>query len=165
MLLATWTSGLESHFYSDQWSVGRMFSSQLGLVVASLGKTVCNNFLCLVNSDKQQILRSQYTRIWSIHPLLIQPTAYDIQNAWNGIFLISFNYKKNPVNTSSHRFIHPFSILHAYNLFFTMHKNRPIMNEDTLCCDRASYLIKQTVLEHNAMKAENRWLSQKDIPT
>ena len=39
------------------------------------------------------------------------------------------------------------------------------MNEDTLCCDRASYLIKQTVLEHNAMKAENRWLSQKDIPT
>ena len=39
---------------------GHGFNSQLGHVVASLGKAICDNFLCLVDSYKQQILESQY---------------------------------------------------------------------------------------------------------
>ena len=33
-------------------------SVELGRVVASLGKTLCDNFFCLVVSDKQQILEN-----------------------------------------------------------------------------------------------------------
>ena len=55
-----------------------------------------------------------------IHPRLMQPTAYYIQIAWHGIFLILFHYK-TLVNTSSLRLIHPVSIVRASKLFFTLH--------------------------------------------
>ena len=42
----------EHRFCGDLWSVGCGFNSHLGHVVVSLGMTLCDNFLCLMDSDK-----------------------------------------------------------------------------------------------------------------
>ena len=46
-------------FYAKQALGSRKAQVSHRIVATSLGKTLCDNFLCLVDSDKQQILKSK----------------------------------------------------------------------------------------------------------
>ena len=78
-IMAAWRSGLERRFYDDLDRKVKWFNSQPSLVVVSLGKMLHDDYLCLVESGKQQIeeVRRKFNRkTWKQRQLLrIEPPA------------------------------------------------------------------------------------------
>ena len=70
---AAWRSGSERRFYDDHDRTVDRFTSQPSLVVASLDKMLHDDYLCLVESGKQQIkeVRRKFKRkTWKQRQLL-----------------------------------------------------------------------------------------------